>query len=621
MDAEYQSLIDAFRAGQKKPEFPSNFDSREYARQLDAQDKLSFLRDSFTIPTKGSLRKKALTGTLPGEHKRVGTLNGEGKGTEKNGSKNSSGNAEDEVPAIYFVGNSLGAQPKSIRTHLDAQLETWASIGVNGHFTSIGNSPLTAWQDMAADCAQKSVDLVGAASPSEVIYMNTLTVNLHLMMASFYRPTEKRHKIIVEWKPFPSDYLEWHGLNPSTSLVEIHPDEPETQYMSTAHILSVIDEHADSTALLLLPGIQYYTGQLLDVARITAHARARGIPAVGWDLAHAVGNVELDLHDWGVDFAVWCTYKYLNAGPGAIAGAFVHQRHHRLRQGEDDGDGGANDHDTAGSNSDNNNNGDRPSGPRYYVPRLSGWYGADNATRFDMAKDFRPAEGAHGWQVSNPSAADLACVGAALDVFGRAGMRALRDKAVVLTGYLERLLLGLLEKEGAAPGGRGEAGERAFRILTPADPRERGSQLSLLLRPGLLEPVTGRLAEAGVVVDVRKPDVMRVAPVPMYCRFEDVWIPSRTASEARDRAFWIGIWVAKCFLSPEPPSTPSLSSARRQHQRSGKLPIFGTTPKATTAVLRPPDFGPGPLSSRAKTDSSHPDREREVRFHKGGIAE
>ncbi|KAL2182104.1 pyridoxal phosphate-dependent transferase [Thermothelomyces heterothallicus CBS 202.75] len=551
MDAEYQSLIDAFRAGQKKPEFPSNFDSREYARQLDAQDKLSYLRDRFIIPTKGSLRKKALTGTLPGEHERVGTLDGEGKGTEQNGSKNGSSNAEDGVPAIYFVGNSLGAQPKSIRTHLDAQLETWASIGVNGHFTSLDNSPLTAWQDMAADCARKSVDLVGAASPSEVIYMNTLTVNLHLMMASFYRPTEKRHKIIVEWKPFPSDYyaitsqLEWHGLNPSTSLVEIHPDDPETQYMSTAHILSVIDEHADGTALLLLPGIQYYTGQLLDVARITAHARARGIPAVGWDLAHAVGNVELALHDWGVDFAVWCTYKYLNAGPGAIAGAFVHQRHHRLRQEEDDGEGGADDHDTdtagCSDNSANNNNdknkndhGDRPSGPRY-VPRLCGWYGAAKATRFDMAKEFRPAEGAHGWQVSNPSAADLACVGAALGLFERAGMRALRDKAVVLTGYLERLLLDLLDRGGVT--GRGnEAGEPPFRILTPADPRERGSQLSLLLRPGLLERVSGRLAEAGVVVDVRKPDVMRVAPVPMYCRFEDVWIFVRELEKALARA-------------------------------------------------------------------------------------
>ncbi|KAK4246083.1 pyridoxal phosphate-dependent transferase [Corynascus novoguineensis] len=503
MDTEFRSFIKAFRAGQR-PAFPDNASSIEYARELDAQDELHFLRDKFIIPTKGSLRKRALTGTVPGTNTKV--VNGHVSVGKKNGIKRDDGDNEDETPSVYFVGNSLGAQPKSIRTHLDAQLETWASIGVNGHFTTLENSPLAAWQDMAADCAQISVDLVGAASPTEVIYMNTLTVNLHLMMASFFRPTEKRHKIIAEWKPFPSDsyaiasQLQWHNLDLSTSLVEIHPDNPERQYISTAHILSVIDEHADSTALLLLPGIQYYTGQLFDVARITAHARARGIPAVGWDLAHAVGNVELSLHDWGVDFAVWCTYKYLNAGPGAIAGAFVHQQHHHSH------------HPSNSSNGPEKYNG--------YAPRLAGWYGADKATRFDMAKVFRPAPGAHGWQVSNPSAADLACVRAALDVFAQTGMSALRDKAVVLTGYLEWLLLRLLE----VGVGRSEEGEPAYRILTPANSRERGSQLSLLFRSGLLERVSERLAEAGVVVDVRKPDVVRVAPVPIYCRFEDVWL-------------------------------------------------------------------------------------------------
>lgn len=226
MDAEYQSLIEAFRAGQK-PQFPGNFDSREYARQLDAQDKLSYLRDSFIIPTKSSLRKKVLTATSLSNimlvqclrqarliltswylgDQRVRAPKGESGYANQNEHKHTSEKQEDETPAVYFVGNSLGAQPKCIREHLDAQLETWASIGVNGHFTTLKNSPIAAWQDMAADCARKSVDLVGAASPSEVIYMNTLTVNLHLMMASFYRPSEKRHKIIVEWKPFPSDYV------------------------------------------------------------------------------------------------------------------------------------------------------------------------------------------------------------------------------------------------------------------------------------------------------------------------------------------------------------------------------------------------------------------------------
>ncbi|KAK4039477.1 pyridoxal phosphate-dependent transferase [Parachaetomium inaequale] len=491
MDAEYQSFIKTLRAGHK-PEFPADAKSIEYARLLDAQDKLSFLRANFNIPTRSPLRKRALDGTVPGAVKQLDI---------SNGTKHVKGDAKEDAPSIYFVGNSLGAQPKCVRQYLNAQLETWASIGVNGHFTSLDNSPLTAWQDMAADCAQQSLDLVGAASASEVIYMNTLTVNLHLMMASFYRPTERRHKIIAEWKPFPSDsyaiasQLQWHGLSPSTSLVEIHPD-PETMYISTEHILSVIDEHADSTALLLLPGIQYYTGQLFNIPLITSHARARGI-TVGWDLAHAVGNAELFLHAWDVDFAVWCTYKYLNAGPGAIAGAFVHERHHHH---------GHHHHSTP----------DPEKGVDVvgYLPRLAGWYGADKTTRFNMDKVFRPAEGAHGWQMSNPSVVDLACVRAALAVFGQTDMRALRDKAVVLTGYLEWLLMGLLKDN---------FGEPAFRIITPGNPLERGSHLSLLLRPGLLDRVSETLAAGGVVVDVRKPDVIRVAPVPMYCRFEDVW--------------------------------------------------------------------------------------------------
>ncbi|KAK4120301.1 kynureninase 2 [Parathielavia appendiculata] len=504
MSCDYPLLVKTFRAG-KKPQFLADAKSVDFARQLDAQDKLKSFRDDFNIPTKASLKKKALDGSILGEKKQPPMVNGDGDGEKAvNGVSQSSADTDDDTPSIYFVGNSLGAQPKCIRTHLDAQLETWGSIGVNGHFTSLENSPLTAWQDMAADCAQQSLDLVGAASASEVIYMNTLTVSLHLMMASFYRPTEKRHKIIAEWKPFPSDsyaiasQLQWHGLSPETSLIEIHPDQPGTMCISTEHILSVIDEHADETALLLLPGIQYYTGQLFDIPRITAHARARGI-TVGWDLAHAAGNVELSLHDWDVDFAVWCTYKYLNAGPGAIAGVFVHERHH---------------HADANANQDSgvvNGLG--------YRHRLAGWYGADKSVRFNMEKEFRPAEGAHGWQVSNPSAVDLACVRAALGVFGRTSMRELRDKAVVLTGYLEWLLNGLLEDKV----GMGGEGQPAFRILTPANPLERGSQLSLLLRSGLLGRVSEKLAEVGVVIDVRKPDVIRVAPVPMYCRFADVW--------------------------------------------------------------------------------------------------
>jgi kynureninase len=219
---------------------------------------------------------------------------------------------------------------------------------------------------------------------------------------------------------------------------------------------------------------------------------------VGWDLAHAVGNVELRLHEWDVDFAVWCTYKYLNAGPGAIAGCFVHERHHHHHHS-------------------NEVNGEQAA-EKKYVPRLAGWYGADKAVRFNMEKEFVPAPGANGWVVSNPSAIDLACVGAALSVFGQTRMADLREKGMVLTAYLEWLLNGLVEDEE-----RREGQGPAFRIITPANPLERGSQLSLLLRGGLLQRVSERLAEAGIVVDVRKPDVIRVAPVPMYCRFEDVW--------------------------------------------------------------------------------------------------
>jgi kynureninase len=272
-------------------------------------------------------------------------------------------------------------------------------------------------------------------------------------------------------------------------MVEIQPSSPAPNlYLSTATILTTIDAHADSAALLLLPGIQYYTGQLFDIPLITRYARERGI-VVGWDLAHAAGNVELRLHDWDVDFAVWCTYKYLNAGPGAIAGAFIHGRH-------------------GGVTPDANGKGFS------YRHRLAGWYGCDKAVRFNMDREFQPTPGAAGFQLSNPSVVDLASLSAALEVFGKAGMARLRSKGLVLTAYLEWLLDGILED------GRGEPD---FRILTPRNPMERGSQLSLLLRPGLLDRVSSVLAENGVVCDARKPDVIRVAPVPLYCKFEDVW--------------------------------------------------------------------------------------------------
>jgi kynureninase len=262
--------------------------------------------------------------------------------------------------------------------------------------------------------------------------------------------------------------------------------------LDTAKILALIDEHAEETALLLLPGLQYYTGQLLDMPKITTYARSRGI-TVGWDLAHAAGNVPLALHDWDVDFAVWCNYKYLNAGPGAIAGAFVHERHGQVLFEDDN---------------------------VLYRKRLEGWYGGDKKVRFEMKKQFIPTPGAQGYQVSNPSAVDLASLSASLEVFGMTTMEKLREKSLLLTAYAEWLLHDMLvELQDEA----GVEKQPPFRIITPSNPLERGAQLSLLLRPGLLEKVSEALKEGGVVCDQRKPDVVRIAPVPMYSTFTEVW--------------------------------------------------------------------------------------------------
>lgn len=403
---------------------------------------------------------------------------------------------KEEERSIYFCGNSLGLQSKTTREYVTAQLNTWASIGVNGHFTDLQESPLTNWQDMSADCARKSAPVMGAL-PSEVIYMNTLTANIHLLMASFYKPTEKRHKIILEWKPFPSDYyaisshIQWHNLDPAKSMVELWPQN-DSLYIPTSQILAAIDAHAEETALILLPGIQYYSGQLFDIPTITKYAQERGI-VVGWDLAHAAGNVDLKLHDWNVDFAMWCTYKYFNSGPGSMGGAFVHERHGKVEW-------------TDGSESE-----DRQPKP-VFRPRLSGWYGGDKSVRFQMAKQFQPTPGAGGFQIGNPSALDLSAVSGSFTMFEKAGFQNLRNKSLVLTCYAERLLNNILAED-----------KTAFTILTPASPAERGAQLSVLLRDGVMDNVLAAFEENAIICDKRKPDVIRVAPVPMYNSFEDVW--------------------------------------------------------------------------------------------------
>lgn len=515
----FSNFVHRLRSGQPV-EFPSDSNTIAFARRLDHQDDLAYLRDEFVLPSKKSLKKTSLDGSVPGMYKSSGYYaNQKNKppqsymttltyitvqttlttGTAENEERELS---EDET-SLYFVGNSLGAQPKAVRRCIEAQLETWASLGVKGHVTPMENSPLNPWQDLAEDCARKSASMIGA-SPDEIVIMNTLSVNLHLLMASFYKPTQKRNKIILEWKPFPSDHyiiesqIAWHGFDPLQTMIKIEPDCEENAVISTDKILRVIIDHAEDAALILLPGVQYYSGQLFDMAKITAHAKARGI-IVGWDLAHAVGNVELKLHDWNVDFASWCTYKYINAGPGAIAGAFIHEKYGQVEY---------------------------PTGPDHpprYWPRLAGWYGGDKSVRFNMDNLFVPTAGAAGYQASNPSAIDLASLSGALSVFEKTSMHQLRSKSLLMTAYAEYLLDAIALKF-AESSTSGDETIPPFLIITPRDPLQRGAQISVLLRnEGLVASVASVWDKYGVVCDTRKPNVVRVAPVPLYTRFADVW--------------------------------------------------------------------------------------------------
>ena len=372
-------------------------------------------------------------------------------------------NGEEE---IYFAGNSLGLLPKRTPKYVAAELESWKELAVKAHFS--GENPWMPYHELLAEPMAR---LVGAA-PGEVVAMNSLTVNLHLMMASFYRPTRERHRILLEERAFPSDdyalesQARFHGFDPSEALVRVRSED----------VAAVLERDGGSIALVLLPGVQYYTGEAFDIEAITRLAHAKGCIA-GFDLAHAAGNLVLRLHDWNVDFAVWCTYKYLNSGPGSVGACFVHERH----------------------------------GRRSDLPRLAGWWGHDKASRFRMEPGFRPIPGAEGWQLSNPPILSLAAIRASLDVFTEAaGMEPLREKSVRLTGYLEWLL----RRDLAEP----------VEILTPADPHRRGCQLSLRVRssvPG--REVFERLEASGVTCDWREPDVIRVAPVPLYNRYEEVW--------------------------------------------------------------------------------------------------
>ncbi|KAF2135934.1 uncharacterized protein K452DRAFT_362862 [Aplosporella prunicola CBS 121167] len=463
-----------------------------YAESLDAQDPLRPLREEFIIPTRANLKRKRLgdEGTIVELSEKINALLPENDVT---------------YPSTYLCGNSLGLQPRCTQEYVRKYLDTWAYKGVYGHFQELEDAVSRPWVDVDEDAKRETAMIVGAR-PDEVAVMETLTANLHLLMASFYRPTKDRYKIIIEGKAFPSDHyavqsqLHHHNLTPQAALVELTPPDPATAYLPTDYILSVIDAHADSTALLLLPGIQYYSGQFFDMARITAHAHARGI-TVGWDLAHAVGNVPLELHAWGVDFAAWCNYKYMNSGPGAIGGLFVHEKHTRVEASTTTTTDTVVSAETLG-----------------YRPRLSGWWGSAKSSRFQMTSTFAPIPGAAGFQLSNPSVLDTTALLASLSVFAQTSMPALRAKSLKLTAYLEHLLFARSPTETADT-----AAARPYVLLTPHDPAQRGAQLSLRLRPGLLEPVMRDLEAAGVVVDERRPDVVRVAPAPLYNGFADVW--------------------------------------------------------------------------------------------------
>ncbi|KAI9725314.1 MAG: Kynureninase (L-kynurenine hydrolase) [Chrysothrix sp. TS-e1954] len=422
---------------------------------------------------------------------------------------------ESERRCIYFCGNSLGLQPLRTRAYVLAHLQHWQSKGVYGHFSEgsayegARDSRSPPIMDVDEEAKGPAARVVGA-KPDEVAVMQTLTANLHFLMASFYRPTKQRYKIILEGKAFPSDHyaveshIQTRDINPKEAMVLIEPPSTNSLILPTSHILSVIDQHASSAALLLLPGIQYYTGQLFEIQKITAYAQSRGI-VVGWDLAHAVGNVPLKLHDWNVDFAAWCNYKYMNCGPGAIGGLFVHERHTQVTP-------------TSAVP-----NGQIESGTQVtpnYRPRLAGWWGSAKDGRFSGVNHFVPSPGAGGFQLSNPSALDLAAVRASMSIFAAVSMTQLRAKSLKLTAILEHLLMSpsLLNLPAQVKGHW-----PPYSIITPADPRERGAQLSIKLDEGLLEPVMERLGDAGVVVDERKPDVVRVAPAPLYNTYVEVW--------------------------------------------------------------------------------------------------
>lgn len=403
--------------------------SASFAAEMDARDPLAKFREQFHIP--------------PGP---------------------------DGNPSVYLCGHSLGLQPRTARAYIEQELEDWATLGVEGHFR--GRHPWMPYHRLLTD----NMAAIVGAQPLEVVVMNSLTVNLHLMMVSFYRPTRERHKLVVEAGAFPSDQyavasqIRFHGFDPATSLIELTP-RPGESCLRSEDIHAVLEAEGPSIALVMLGGVNYATGQLFDMAAITQAGHAQGC-VVGFDLAHAAGNAPLQLHDWNVDFAVWCTYKYLNGGPGSIGGCFVHERHAKAMD----------------------------------LPRFAGWWGNDQDTRFLMRPEFQPMPGAQGWQLSNPSILSMAPLRASLEIFSEATMQQLRKKSESLTGYLEFLL--------------DQRASEDFNVITPREPERRGAQLSIRIHKGG-RSICDRLVEQGILCDWREPDILRVAPVPLYNTYGD----------------------------------------------------------------------------------------------------
>ena len=414
----------------------------DFARRLDAEDPLRHFREKFHLPL-----------------------------------------GKDGKPSIYFAGNSLGLMPKAARKVVEQELDDWAKRAVDAHHAAD-----TPWYSYHETLREPTARLVGAQA-NEVICMNSLTVNLHLMMATFYRPTKSRFKILMEEPAFPSDtyaiksQIVHHGLDPKDVLVLAGPRKGEFT-IRQEDIEAALEKYGQQIAIVMIGGINFFTGQLFDIERITSLAQKRGC-VVGFDLAHAIGNVPLALHDWNVDFAVWCSYKYLNAGPGAVAGAFVHERHAANQK----------------------------------LPRFAGWFGNDPNTRFrlHLEPEFIPVPSADGWQISNPPIFSMAPLRTSLAIFDEAGgMEALRAKSIKLTGYLQFLLE--------------SAGHSKLTVITPRETNERGCQLSILVHEHPKE-LFGKLQAAGVKCDFREPNVIRVAPAPLYNTFHDVWRFSRILME------------------------------------------------------------------------------------------